>query len=200
MTITIVSGFGRCGSSMIMQMLEAGGMPTSGEFPAFENEYGAGLFSGALTADMMWKIDGCAVKLLDPHRGIIPKGPQYRTIWCVRDPGEQAKSQAKFLRLLTGIQMSRAEVRGFVRSYEKDKAPALQALYRAGVPPDGIMALRFQFVLARPWEAAEKINAHCGGGLNTEKMAAAVIQRSPACAPGLDLEMRLIEERKRAQK
>lgn len=37
----IVTGFG--GSSLVMQMLEAGGVPVTGEYPAFEHELGSPL-------------------------------------------------------------------------------------------------------------------------------------------------------------
>ena len=33
-----VCGHGRCGSSMVMQMLDAGGFPCFGEYPAYEPE------------------------------------------------------------------------------------------------------------------------------------------------------------------
>ena len=91
--ITIVSGFGRCGSSLVMQMLEAGGMPCSGEYPAFEDEAGNLLLADMLSLDYMQTLEGKAVKLLDPHRGKIPKGPEYHVLGCSRDYGEQARSQ-----------------------------------------------------------------------------------------------------------
>lgn len=195
MAIMIVSGFGRCGSSLIMQMLSAGGHPVSGEYPAFENEYGRAMLDDNLSEPMMRKIDGCAVKLLDPQRGHIPKGPTYRAIWCSRDPREQSRSQAKFIRILTGVNVARKEVRAFAKSYEKDKAPALQSLLAAGMCGNDILSVRFERILSKPWEIAEQLRAHCGLEMDIEKMASSVIRRSPQCAIGLDLEMRLIERR-----
>jgi hypothetical protein len=182
-----------------MQMLSAGGHPMSGEYPVFENEYGSSMLDNRLTEEMMWQIDGRAVKLLDPQRGTIPKGPEYRAIWCSRDPKEQARSQAKFLRILAGVNVSREEVRALAKSYDKDKAPALQCLLASGMTGADILSVRFERVLSNPWEISEQIRAHCKMPLDIDKMAAVVIQRSPACAPGLDLEMRLIGQRRNAR-
>lgn len=35
--ITIVCGFGRCGMSLVMQTLDAGGMPVHDSWPAYED-------------------------------------------------------------------------------------------------------------------------------------------------------------------
>lgn len=35
-TLILVCGFGRCGSSLVMQMLDVGGLPVVGSFPDYE--------------------------------------------------------------------------------------------------------------------------------------------------------------------
>lgn len=195
MTITIVAGFGRCGSSLIMQMLEAGGMPCAGEYPAFEDEHTGGEFFEGAELDRAWlsQMSGHAIKILDPHRGRIPVG-DYHLVWCSRDQREQAKSQAKFAHLLMGVPISRTTVRQFERSYRADKIPAIRALLDAA-PGKPILDLRFEEVLRDPLHAANELAAHCGLRGTVREMSSVVRRRSPLCAPGMDMEMSLISER-----
>ena len=91
--ITVVAGFGRCGSSLVMQMLAAGGMRTPySSFPSYEIPHGIKVLMGELY--------GGAVKILDPHVHQPPKGHVYRFIWLDRDPVQQAKSMAKFWKVV----------------------------------------------------------------------------------------------------
>lgn len=193
--IIVVTGFGRCGSSLVMQMLEAGGMPCTGEYPAFEAEYGSVILGGGvLTADMLAALQGRAVKLLDLHRGVLPKGPDYRVIWINRNHAEQGKSQAKFLSTLTGMSLGRNVARDFSKSYGADTPKLRKALARAGVTT--ALCLTFETVLAAPRDAAAQIAAHVGIPLTrTTDMANVVRARDPVCAPDLSLELTLIAER-----
>lgn len=192
-TITIVSGFGRCGTSLVMQMLEAGGMPMTGIWPAFEAEESAGILDGG-SIDRAWleSVPGHAVKVLDPHRGSIPAGPDYRVIWCHRDHQEQAKSQTKFLAVMVGIPYSRDTVRTFARSYNKDLPAAMRVLRACN--PKGVLELNFENILAYPAATAIDIANFCGG-MNAEAMAKAVRPRTPQCATGMAMELSLLQER-----
>lgn len=196
MTITIVSGFGRCGTSLIMQMLEAGGMPVTGEWPAFEVPETAAVIGGG-TIDPAWieSAAGHAIKVLDPQRGHLPVGPPYRVIWCHRDPVEQGKSQAKFLAIMVGIPYSRDTARALAKSYKKDLPEAMRVLRACN--PEGILELKFENILAAPLKTATDIASFCGG-LNAESMAKAVRPRSPRCAPDLGMELALLNEGKKA--
>lgn len=196
--VVIVTGFGRCGSSLVMQMLETGGIPCTGEYPAFEHELGSVILSGeALTTEMLAPFAGHAVKLLDPHRGSLPVGPEYRVIWMSRDHAQQGKSQAKFISVLTGMPLGRDMARDFARSYGPDTPKLQAALDRAGVT--SALRLTFEGVLSRPHAAATVIAAHVG--IDPSKcagMAAVVRNRDPACAPDLSMELTLIDERRQA--
>jgi len=186
--ITIVSGFGRCGSTLVMQMLAAGGMPMSGEYPAFEDDAGGLLLTDSLTLAVMQKLDGKAVKFLDPHRGTIPRGPDYRVIWCSRDYHEQALSQAKFSEMMLGIRFD--DIDRLEQSYRDDKLAAIKSLIACGV--SGILDLRFENVLADPRGAAAEIAGYCGPGLDVSLMAAVARPRSPLCAPDMAIELSLM--------
>ena len=63
MSTVIVSGLGRCGTSLVMQMLAAGGIDCYGPFPAYEPE-GLGMGRDLPSLLALRK----AFKLLDPHR------------------------------------------------------------------------------------------------------------------------------------
>lgn len=103
----IVAGFGRCGSSLVMQMLHAAGFPVTGEYPSFErDEYNTGGLSPPAGAS----------KILNLECNPPPAGA-YRWVWLDRSPAQQAKSQAKFLLELSGIRMSRRDVRRMACGY-----------------------------------------------------------------------------------
>jgi hypothetical protein len=193
--ITIVAGFGRCGSSLVMQMLEAGGMPVTGNWPAFEDER-CSVVNGRIDRDWLKTIPGHAIKVLDPQLIALPLDLSYRVIWCDRDHDEQAKSQIKFLATMCGFPLGRAErwqqIAVFADSYRRDKVPAVRALL--ALKPPGLLAVRFEDLLRKPKEMAKVIANYCGG-LDIEKMASAVRQRSVLCAPDMTMETTLYLER-----
>src|SRR5271163_1780808 len=89
----VVTGFGRCGSSLVMQMLHAAGFPVTGEYPSFEcEEYHFGGVAPPAGASKILNLD-CEA----------PPGGPYRWIWLDRNPAQQVKSQAKLLRELGGV-------------------------------------------------------------------------------------------------
>ena len=190
--ITLVSGFGRCGSSLVMQMLEAGGMPMVGQYPAFEDGR-----ASPKHGDLAWLLGypGRAVKLLDPQLFDIPRAASpYCVIWCSRDYQEQARSQVKFARLMLGVPTNRHHVRAFARSYVDDKPAAVRSLIAGGCGP--LLDIPFEKTLARPHDVAAELVEHCNHlPLNLNAMAAVVRQRSPLCAPGLEMELSLIAGR-----
>lgn len=192
-TITLICGFGRCGSSLVMQMLEAGGMPVTGEYPAFEDS--DIVRPGSIDTTRLPGINGHALKFLDPQRYTIPRGISTHAIWCRRDYDEQAKSHAKFLREVVGLPMNREQRDRLARTFKEDAKFAICALREAGVKH--ILDLRFEDVICRPRVAAEQISRFCGD-LDADKMAAVVHSRSPDCAPDMSLELNLIEEREKA--
>ena len=124
MSILLVCGFGHCGSSLVMQMLAAGGHPVTGTWPDFEGSKAASASSAA-----EWRaMDGRAVKVLDLHERPLPRGLAGRAVWLDRDPTQQALSQAKFLRWTMGIALDRHARRALAQSYRADRPAAIAAL------------------------------------------------------------------------
>jgi len=191
--ITIVAGFGRCGSSLMMQMLAAGGMPTTGAAPAYEAHEAAVVFNGGtLSSYWLRTVPGSAVKVLDPQRGRLGQGIPYRVIWLDRDHDEQAKSHAKFMGIFSGgVTMRREERRAFARSYVRDRPAAFRVLRAAGA--EQFLEVHFEVILAAPLHAAAAINRFCGGHLDVQKMAAVVLPRGPECMPDMRLELALLQ-------
>ena len=174
--IVIVAGLGRCGTSLVMQMLAAGGVPCIGRFPAFE-EHDPRVLGGR------------AVKWLDPHRNPlrVPLDARYKCIWLGRDPHEQAASQRKFLRLVAGVE-SHATDEAWVRSLRDETGDALRRV------PMPRLITTFEAVIERPRATAVMIADFLGRHfrpLDIDAMAACVIKRGPECQPGMDIEANL---------
>ena len=195
--ITIVAGFGRCGSSLVMQMLAAGGMPTPySEYPSYE-------INISNTRVLMSALQGGAIKVLDPHVNRPPVGPEYRWIWLDRDPVQQAKSMAKFWKaamveapseLPPMPEFTRDQIAKLTEAFKRDR-PRANGVMLKYTQCTGILKLRFEAILADPAGAAKKLNAFCGGGLDEKAMVAAVHPRGPECLPYM-LEFEQMDGRK----
>jgi len=177
--ITVVSGFGRCGSSLVMQMLVAGGFPVyadEGTAPAYETAHML-----TLPRETAW-LDACegkAVKVLDPHVFHLPSGRRYRSVWLDRDPDAQAASMVKFQRTLFGQQFGREEQAAILAALVADRPEALGALMDVS---ERVLVLSFEELLATPAASAAALSDFCGGGLRLLPMGRAVRRRSSACA------------------
>lgn len=179
---TIVAGLGRCGTSLVMQMLHRGGMPCAGDWPSFEvREVAAKVKPEFIAANA-----GRAVKVLDPQRVGLPG--DVRVIWLDRDHREQAKSHAKFMRLLTGHVYDRAGRRALEGQFVRDTRAAMDLI---GSRP--VMRLRFEDVLRFPLIYAQLMGQFVRReDFDAEAAARAVVRRGPACLPGMDMETTLI--------
>lgn len=181
--ITIVTGGGRCGTSLVMQMLDAGGMRVHGEFPSYED----GPVLHKLAA-----LQGMAVKVLDPEILCLPSSYAYDVIWIDRDPFEQAKSHVKFLSVVAGVRPEGRAIMALRKSFQKDRDKYLNFLRAAS--RGRIKLLKFESILAHPHDTASELDVFCGH-LNTLPMANQVRPRSPLCRKEM-LEVQLMEEGK----
>ena len=175
-----VCGFGRCGSTMTMAMLVAGGCPPGGhQHPPYEG-----------FVEQVWNRDltGTAFKLLDTvlQTGTVPPGtPHWRFVWLDRDPVQQARSHLKFARLMQlPIPVSERNEARLVAGYRPARSRALGVLHGHGP----VLKLRYEEVLSDPRRAAEQLRT-VWPALDIDAAAAAVHQRSPECLPGVDFEL-----------
>lgn len=190
--VYLVCGFGRCGTSMVMQMLAAGGLPCTGTYPIFE----ATLPTGADAA--WWAAQrGKAVKILDllGTPGFRLPAGYYRAIWMDRRPAEQARSQSKFNAVFSPAEQRYIDTRANRRAIEtaliRDRPKAIQALRR--LCAEEPLILPFEDVLNAPDSTARRLAEWTGRPLAVAAMAAQVAERSPACYPGF-FEMVLMQQ------
>ena len=178
-TAVIVSGLPRSGTSMMMQMLAAGGLPllTDGERAADESNP-RGYFEyerakrGALDASWLDEARGKAVKIVAPMLLNLPLERGCRVIFLERPLGELIASQLQMLKRL-GREGGRLSERQLSATYRKQVDQLRQAL--SGAPADvRVLCVRYAEALADPAVVAARVNAFLGGGLDEKSMIAAV--------------------------
>lgn len=186
----IVSGLTRCGSSLMMQMLYAGGCPVSCEDG---NELISGEHSDQLSAlreIALGLTEGKAIKCLDPHNFPLPPDREYLIIWMRRDFKEQAKSIVKFMQMLLGVRESK---RTMIRKFEKSLPTETRKCFRL-LSNHPIIEVQFENVINFPKDEAVRVAEFVKEitELDTDKMASVIIPRSTDCYPGM-LETELIK-------
>lgn len=175
--IVVVSGLPRSGTSMAMQMLEAGGLPivTDGLRTAdasnprgyYELEQVKTLAAGGDTA-WLAGARGKAVKIISFLLTHLPESYDYSVIFMRRDLDEVMASQNAMLD-------ARAEARGadderMRRHYESHLAQVERFLDRRRCFTT--LMVPYAEVVASPQAEAARINAFLGGRLDVARMAA----------------------------
>ena len=183
----VVCGFGRCGSSLLMQMLHAGGVPCLGLYPHFEDDRfkDPDVIRRMLPSDIFGK----AMKILDPNLVGLPQCDGLRVIFMTRDHKQQARSFSKFSAEL-GIchPLDRQAIRSLVRQFDRDVLRV-----RRFIAPHACLELSFENVLMQPTSVACQLAAFTAWpGFDISKAAWQVIQRSPVCADDMSIEIRLM--------
>lgn len=190
----VVAGMGRCGTSLMMQMLASAGVPCVGSWPAYETEASMiGVFDAASFACRSNE----AIKLIDPANLPVGDMPNHLVIWLDRNPREQAKSQVKFMSLVGLTPQSNRAASRLVEADLRKSRDRHRA--RIGVP-GGCPALTVQFenLIETPHATAGEIvqflDDNGWHGLTATSMAAQVRRRDPRCYPGF-LEAALMAEK-----
>lgn len=182
----LVSGFGRCGSSLVMQMLAAGGYPVTGEYPAYEDL----AYNGTGSCYPI----GRAIKVLDPHRNKIPHG-RYRWIWIDRDPKQQALSTCKFAKCFIGLNIPTTQLASMELSYKTDRKKALSTIKKHSFTHDNFLNLTFEGLITEPEKSSRIIAYYLREEMNVQAMASVVFRdRTTKCFDGL-LEVYLEQNR-----
>ena len=177
--IVVVSGLPRSGTSMVMKMLEAGGLSvlTDG-LRAADEDNPKGYYEVervkqlAEEGDKRWLAEarGKGIKVISYLLKSLPRHFNYRVVFIRREMDEVLASQRKMLAR-----------RGETEETAPDRMRALfeDDLWRASYqlkhrPEFETLELHYSAVLARPLEEAKRLAAFLGGGLDAEAMAAAV--------------------------
>jgi hypothetical protein len=190
--IVVVSGLPRSGTSMLMKMLEAGGLPvvTDGQRTADEDNP-RGYFeverikSLAQDGDRRWLAGarGKGLKVISYLLRSLPPQFNYRVVFIRRDIEEVLASQNKMM-ARRGEKDDTPPER-MRELFEKDVGRARQML--AQEPQFEALEVHYTAILASPLEEARRVAGFVGGGLDVEAMAAAVdpeLYRNRARAPG----------------
>jgi len=176
--IVVVSGLPRSGTSMMMQMLDKGGMDifTDGVRTPDENNpkgYYEHELVKSLARNKTWMKDakGQAVKVISHLLFELPANYRYRIIFMERDLDEVLKSQHHML-VRDGKAkvdaMNLRVVNAFKQNLERVKewAPRQQNME--------ILFVSHRNLINNPKEELKKVNAFLGGTLDIEAMAAVV--------------------------
>ena len=186
--ITVVSGLPRSGTSMMMKMLEAGGLPpVTDELRAADEDNPKGYYEFERVkqmdqGDTGWVIDarGKVIKVISALLKHLPAGEQYRVVFVRRNMPEILASQRKML-IRRGEDPDKMDDAQMAMLFEKhltqiDEWLRAQSNFR-------VLYVHYSEVLADPQPQIAKINDFLGGTLDATAMAKMVDPDLPGHSP-----------------
>jgi hypothetical protein len=178
-SVTVGSGLPRSGTSLMLQMLEAGGMAvlTDGEREAdannprgyYEYEPVKQLEHGV--TGWLHDAEGKAVKVISALLPYLPPRHSYRVLFMQRDLDEVLRSQAAMLTKLKG------SADGFdAAALRRDYAEHLRGIHNwlAQQPHLHVLQVDYNALVASPAGWCSRVAAFLERDLDTARMAAAV--------------------------
>jgi len=178
--IVIVSGLPRSGTSMMMKMLEAGGMAimTDGGRDA-DIDNPKGYFEYDRTKDLEKETDksyisegrGKALKVISFLIKDLPDDNDYRVIFMRRDLDEVLASQDKMIQRL-GTTDSSADAEAMKEAYRNDIVRARLLCKKR--PNFELIEVHYRSAIEDPVETSREVNAFLGNRLDEEAMRKAV--------------------------
>ena len=175
--IVVVSGLPRSGTSMLMKMLDAGGLPlVTDSLRVADEDNPKGYYEFERVKDLAAEKDksylrearGKGIKVISFLLKSLPDDLNYKVLFIRRNIQEVLASQKKML----------------ARRNEPDETPAdrMQSLFEDDLwratyilkrkPQFEVLELDYTAMVARPLEEVRRINEFLGGRLNVEAMAA----------------------------
>lgn len=176
--IVVVSGLPRSGTSLVMQMLHAGGFPVlMDQRRAPDDDNPRGYFEDErvkkLARDASWlrEAEGRAVKVVSPLLRHLPSGFEYRVIFVERDLSEVVQSQQKML--------TRRGERGAGVPPERLKAAYarhIEEVFESLAARKNMVVLRLSYreIIAEPLMSAQRIRGFVGAAMDIDAMARVV--------------------------
>jgi hypothetical protein len=176
--VVIVSGLPRSGTSMMMQILEAGGLEVlSDQVRQADSDNPRGYYEfepvKQTSSDSSWlkRSGGKAVKMVYRLLYDLPDDYEYLVVFMNRDLNEVLRSQNKMLERL-----------GKAGAGEDDEDMAvlfraeLDKFYRWVEGKDNIRIIYINYVdvISEPFKQCRAVNAFLGGGLDVDSMAGCV--------------------------
>jgi hypothetical protein len=176
--LTLVSGLPRSGTSLLMQMLSAGGMPVLADHQReADADNPRGYFElekvKQLKQDATWltAARGQAVKIIYRLLYDLPAGHSYRVIFLRRDLNEVLRSQRAMLERMGTPAKAEDDAR-LAEIFTRDLA-RLDA-WLAHRTEFRVLNIEHRAVVERPWEEAARVAEFLDGGLDLEAMTRAV--------------------------
>lgn len=177
--ITVVSGLPRSGTSMMMKMLQAGGLaPLEDGQRIADEDNPLGYFElervkAMPKGDVAWLADakGKVVKAISALLPHLPDTFRYNVVFVERAMTEILASQKKMLEH-RGENPQEISDQKLAEHYINHLAETKRML--AGRPHTNVLYVRYNDVVVAPQVYASRINAFLGGDLNAEAMAASV--------------------------
>lgn len=178
--ITVVSGLPRSGTSLMMQMIVAGGMPalTDGLRTADENNP-KGYFEWEPAKSLKQNpnaialAEGKVVKIISALLPNLPSSYEYRVVFMIRPLEEVVASQNKMLRRL-GREVPQTPMAAVMAAFDKHLKETDAWLAKA--PNIKIMRIEHGSVLNNPYTEAARIAEFLGGRLDLAGMTRQVEQ------------------------
>jgi hypothetical protein len=178
--IVVVSGLPRSGTSMMMRMLEAGGVPilSDGEREA-DVDNPKGYYELERIKDLEHETDksylregrGKAVKAISFLIKDLPDENDYRVIFMRRDLDEVLESQKKMIDRLESSD-TEAEAEAMKEAFRNDIVRV--RLYCRNQPSFELVEVHYKVAIEDPATVARTVNAFLGGGLDAAAMREAV--------------------------
>ena len=179
-SLVVVTGLPRSGTSMVMQMLDAGGMGllADGLRTADEdNPRGYLEFEPVknLLENSQWLLEGRgkAVKIVAPLLAALPKGLACRVIFCERDLDEVLDSQERMLACRGQPPAKTPDRRRMLKEeFERTLGRVKAMLSRR--PGTQVLGIEHGEAISDPLATANRLSRFLDGGLDVEKMAATI--------------------------
>ena len=174
--IIVVSGLPRSGTSLMMQMLAAGGVEVvTDNVRTADTDNPRGYYEleavKRIKRDASWlpQTRGKAFKMVSQLLYDLPPGENYRILFMERDPDEVLASQEKLLQRLGRPAAPREEMK---RAYALHLARLHEWLRQQ--PNMQILCVNYRDLIERPGEQAGRVATFLGGKASAERMAGSV--------------------------
>ena len=178
-SVTVVSGLPRSGTSMMMKMLEAGGIPPlTDKIRTADDDNPKGYYEFERVkqldkGDTAWmaEAEGKSVKVISQLLKHMPDGHAYKVIFMRRNMSEILASQKKML-INRGEDPEQASDEEISALFEKHLNSVMD--WMAAKPNVSVIYIHYSDMLANPAPQVAQINEFLGGNMNTATMAQVV--------------------------
>jgi hypothetical protein len=174
--IIIVSGLPRSGTSLMMQMLDQGGIEVvTDNIRTADTDNPRGYYEyeqvKKIKEDVSWlpATRGKAFKMVSQLLYDLPPGERYRIIFMERDFDEMLTSQEKMLKRLNRPAAPRDQIkRAYTLHLEKLRA------WLAQQKNLDVLDVSYNELVHHPTEQAQRVNAFLGGKASVDEMVKAI--------------------------